>query len=312
MYKQAAYSTLYECLNKIALLIAPICPFISEEIYQNLVVRRKKSNFNSVHLADWPKSNLNLIDQSLSDRTNLAIKISSLGRSARSNANIKVRQPLKEIIVELSDKSETLLLPKINDQLLEELNVKNISVVDSESESLITYLIKPNLPKLGPKYGKEINKIKEGITKENPEKINKILKDKGEIKIGKYTLYNNEIIVETIPKKGLFVASDSNYKVGINPELDKDLISEGISREIIHSVQNLRKKSGLEISDRIKLWLISNEKITEFAKNNSEYIASETLSLEINFSKPINNSELKSDNLNIENQLIKIFIKKLD
>ena len=272
----------------------------------------KKSNFNSVHLADWPKSNLNLIDQSLSDRTNLAIKISSLGRSARSNANIKVRQPLKEIIVELSDKSETLLLPKINDQLLEELNVKNISVVDSESESLITYLIKPNLPKLGPKYGKEINKIKEGITKENPEKINKILKDKGEIKIGKYTLYNNEIIVETIPKKGLFVASDSNYKVGINPELDKDLISEGISREIIHSVQNLRKKSGLEISDRIKLWLISNEKITEFAKNNSEYIASETLSLEINFSKPINNSELKSDNLNIENQLIKIFIKKLD
>ena len=312
MYKRAAYSTLYECLNKITLLIAPICPFISEEIYQNLVVRRNKSNFNSVHLADWPKSNHNLIDQSLSDRTNLAIKISSLGRSARSNANIKVRQPLKEIIVELSDKSETLLLPKINDQLIEELNVKNISIVDSESESLITYLIKPNLPKLGPKYGKEINKIKEGITKEDPEKINKILKDKGEVKIGKYTLYNDEIIIETIPKSGLFVASDSNYKVGINPELDKDLISEGISREIIHSVQNLRKKSGLEISDRINLWLISNEEITEFAKNNSDYIASETLSLEINFSIPKNNSELKSDNLKIENQSIKIFIKKTD
>ena len=189
-------------MNKITLLIAPICPFISEEIYQNLVVRRNKSNFNSVHLADWPKSNHNLIDQSLSDRTNLAIKISSLGRSARSNANIKVRQPLKEIIVELSDKSETLLLPKINDQLIEELNVKKISIVDSESESLITYLIKPNLPKLGPKYGKEINKIKEGITKEDPEKINKILKDKGEVKIGKYTLYNDEIIIETIHKSG--------------------------------------------------------------------------------------------------------------
>ena len=306
--KLSAYSTLYECLKKLTLLIAPICPFISETIYQNLVFKMNDSTEQSIHLVNWPKTNKKLIDKSLSERTNLAIKICSLGRSARSSANIRVRQPLKEILVEINNKDEASLLPIINDQLLEELNVKKVSLLNSDSESLIEYVIKPNLPKLGPKYGKEITKIKNLLEKKDSNILYSEIEKNGKIKIENFNLNSDELIIETLPRKGLFVASDSNYRVGINTELNKELISEGITREIVHCVQNLRKNSGLEISDRIILWISSDVETINSIENYCDYISLETLSTKINLYEP--KDKLNSEKLTVNNSNIYIYLKK--
>ena len=157
--KQDAYNTLYTCLTTLCRLVAPIMPFISEEIYTNLVGRRSAEQPDSVHLADWPVADESVIDDALGTRTSLAMRLASLGRSARSSVGLKVRQPLNALIVELNSPQEREALEMIAHQLKDELNVKGVRD-SSESDSLMAYRLRPNLPALGPKYGRDVNNIR--------------------------------------------------------------------------------------------------------------------------------------------------------
>ena len=281
--KQDAYNTLYTCLTTLSRLLAPIMPFISEEIYTNLVGRHVTGAPDSVHLADWPTADESVIDDALALRTNLAMRLASLGRSARSAARIKVRQPLSALIVELNSPQEREALPMIADQLKEELNVRDVRDT-SESDSLMAYRLRPNLPVLGPKYGRQVNEIRNLLNEADAAVVAATVRASGIVNLGEFELNPDEILVDNIAAEGYAVESDGTYTVGIATEVTPELRAEGYVRDIAHIVQNMRKNAGLEISDRIHLIINAPEgsDVATAIANHTDYIASETLAVGIN------------------------------
>ena len=281
--KQDAYNTLYTCLTTLSRLVAPIMPFISEEIYTNLVSRRCDYAPQSVHLADWPTADEAVIDDALALRTNLAMRLASLGRSARSAARIKVRQPLNALIVELNSPQEREALPMIADQLKEELNVRDVRDT-SESDSLMAYRLRPNLPALGPKYGRQVNEIRNLLNEADAAVVAATVRTNGIVNLGEFELNPDEILVDNVAAEGYAVESDGTYTVGIATEVTPELRAEGYVRDIAHIVQNMRKNAGLEISDRIHLTINAPEgsDVATAIANHTDYIASETLAVGIN------------------------------
>ena len=281
--KQDAYNTLYTCLTTLSRLLAPIMPFISEEIYTNLVGRHVTGAPDSVHLADWPTADESVIDDALALRTNLAMRLASLGRSARSAARIKVRQPLSALIVELNSPQEREALPMIADQLKEELNVRDVRDT-SESDSLMAYRLRPNLPALGPKYGRQVNEIRNLLNEVDAAVVASTVRASGIVNLGEFELNPDEILVDNIAAEGYAVESDGTYTVGIATEVTPELRAEGYVRDIAHIVQNMRKNAGLEISDRIHLTINAPEgsDVATAITNHTDYIASETLAVGIN------------------------------
>ena len=281
--KQNAYDTLYACLTTLSRLIAPIMPFISEEIYTNLVGRRSSEAPDSVHLADWPISDVDVIDEGLGVRTNLAMRLASLGRSARSTAGIKVRQPLKALIVELNSPTERDALEMIANQLKDELNVKDVRDT-SESDSLMAYRLRPNLPALGPKYGRRVNEIRGLLSNADASAVAATVRAGNSFQLGDFELAPDEILVDNVAAEGYAVESDGTYTVGISTEITQELRAEGYVRDIAHIVQNMRKNAGLEISDRIHLAIDAPEgsEIAAAIATNTDYIAQETLAVGIN------------------------------
>ncbi|MXX92186.1 MAG: isoleucine--tRNA ligase [Chloroflexi bacterium] len=281
--KQDAYNTLYTCLTTLSRLIAPIMPFISEEIYTNLVSRRCDYAPQSVHLADWPTADERVIDNALALRTNLAMRLASLGRSARSAARIKVRQPLNALIVELNSPQEREALPMIADQLKEELNVRDVRDT-SESDSLMAYRLRPNLPALGPKYGRQVNEIRNLLNEADAAVVAATVRSNGIVNLGEFELNPDEILVDNVAAEGYAVESDGTYTVGIATEVSPELRAEGYVRDIAHIVQNMRKNAGLEISDRIHLTINAPEgsDVATAIANHTDYIANETLAIGIN------------------------------
>ena len=281
--KQDAYNTLYICLTTLSRLLAPIMPFVSEEIYTNLVGRHVTGAPDSVHLADWPTADESVIDDALALRTNLAMRLASLGRSARSAARIKVRQPLSALIVELNSPQEREALPMIADQLKEELNVRDVRDT-SESDSLMAYRLRPNLPALGPKYGRQVNEIRNLLNEADAAVVAATVRASGIVNLGEFELNPDEILVDNIAAGGYAVESDGTYTVGIATEVTPELRAEGYVRDIAHIVQNMRKNAGLEISDRIHLTINAPEgsDVATAIANHTDYIASETLAIGIN------------------------------
>ncbi len=281
--KQDAYNTLYTCLTTLSRLVAPIMPFISEEIYTNLVSRRCDYAPQSVHLADWPTADEGVIDDALALRTNLAMRLASLGRSARSAARIKVRQPLNALIVELNSPQEREALPMITDQLKEELNVRDVRDT-SESDSLMAYRLRPNLPALGPKYGRQVNEIRNLLNEADAAIVAATIRASGIVNLGEFELNPDEILVDNVAAEGYAVESDGTYTVGIATEVTPELRAEGYVRDIAHIVQNMRKNAGLEISDRIHLSIDApaGSDVATAIANYTDYIASETLAVGIN------------------------------
>ena len=281
--KNDAYNTLYTCLTTLSLLLAPIMPFISEEIYTNLVSRRFSDAPTSVHLANWPAANKNVIDDALALRTNLAMRLASLGRSARSTAGIKVRQPLGALIVELNSPQEREALRIIADQLKDELNVRDV-VDTSESDSLMAYRLRPNLPELGPKYGCQVNDIRSLLNDADAASVAASVRAGENVNLGKFDLAPDEILVDNIAAEGYAVESDGSYTVGISTEITPELRAEGYVRDIAHIIQNMRKSAGLEISDRIHLSINAPEgsHMATAIADHADYIANETLAVYIN------------------------------
>ena len=273
--KLSAYATLYEVLLTLTKLLAPVMPFVTESIYQNLTSTQIGSK-ESVHLEEYPVSDESIVDSDLSERTRLAMRLSSMGRSARSKAGIKVRQPLESLFVHTRTPAESHMLPMIEDQILDELNVKKIVPV-ADASDIVSFRIQPNLPVLGPKYGREISDIRNLLEAADPEVIRKSVESGTDVQLGEYSLEATDILVTATELDGVSSSTDSGYAVGISSEISKELENEGIAREFVHRVQNMRKSAEFEISDRILLRVTGSSQIVSVLKGYSEYISQEIL-----------------------------------
>ena len=287
--KISGFQTLYDTLISIAKLSAPIAPFYSEVLYRDLVSNTKDRSYESVHLSIFPISDKNQIDASLESRINKARIITSLALSLRKKEEIKVRQPLKKLMVSARNLTEKKEIELVKDQLCSEINIKEVKVIDDESNILIKE-IKPNYKNLGPKYGKEIKNIVKKINSFGLDEIKEI-----EANSSIPLLFNKKNIildiddVEIISKDidGYAVASSQGITVALDIKLSKSLINEGRAREIVNRLQNLRKNSGFKVTDKIEIAFSKNKIIEEVINKNKEYIKNETLAKKITFDQSI-------------------------
>ena len=305
--KLSAYATLYEVLVDLTKLLAPVIPFVTESIYQNLTSSLSDRK-ESVHLETYPKADTSVLDQDLSYRTRLAMKLSSMGRAARSKSGIKVRQPLEHLYVHTRNSTETDMLPLISEQILDELNVKNITPV-SDASDIVSFKIQPNLPLLGPKYGKDINKIKTILSEMDPLEVRKMVESGENIALDEFILNVEDILISATELEGVSSVVDSGYAVAISSEISEDLKDEGFARELVHHIQNMRKEAGFEISDHIDLWIYDSESIKHAINNHHDYICLETLAKKIN--DKISPNDSYGGKYEIEGHSLHISIRKL-
>ncbi len=319
--KLAAYSTLYEVLVALTKLIAPVMPFLAEEMYQNLVRSGERGGGEpeSVHHCDFPEVEESLIDSTLLTDTALTQQVVSLGRSARNKFGLKVRQPLSKILVRPASKADEAALRRVEAQVLSELNVKGLEIT-SDVGDLIHYVIKPNLPLLGPKYGKRLGAIRVALTAADPaaiaarveadEPVSVQLEGEGEA----LELLPGEILVETQEKEGFAVAQDGGLVVALDTELDEALLQEGFARDLVRTVNDMRKAAGFDISDRITTcYSFSNgdapaeENLVRGALLRfGDYIRAETLSTELLEAQPAEGAFTQEEKLEAVSLLLGI------
>jgi isoleucyl-tRNA synthetase len=306
--KTAAYQTLYECLDAILKMAAPIAPFLAEEMYRNLNSATKQQTFTSVHLTLLPDVNTSEIDLALETRMDRAIRIVGLVRAMRMKSNLKVRQPLKRILVPVKDQAEFQLLKSIEGIILDEINVKEVDA--KIDQDIIKYKIKANFRVLGQKYGKSTAKVAEVIKQFTPAQIATInLEGKIEIIVEAKPMIivteDVEIIAEEI--KGWVVESDGKITVALDTEITPELRIEGFAREFVSRIQNLRKDSGLEVTDRISITFQSGDQLANALLQSAEYVNNETLSVELT-RKDLNGNSVKED---INGEQCEISISKM-
>lgn len=276
--KQAAHLTLYECLTTLAGLLAPLTPFVAEEIYQNLVCSCNPEASQSVHLRDFPTADHAKIDTGLSADTRLIMKVAHMGRAARSRAGIKVRQPLSKVVVKVKSKAEEAGLTKLGHQILDELNVKELVVITDESE-LVDFEIKPNLISLGPKYGRDLPKISAALAKLDPREVVASSRAGSVVQVCGYDLIPEDILISTKARQGYAIADDAGYIVGIPTEIPPDLADEGMARELVHRLQTMRRSAEFDISDYIDTYFNGGVAIRRVMSRFASYIKQETLSI---------------------------------
>lgn len=309
--KISAYQTLYEVLEKVAIISAPIAPFFMDRLYKDLKEATGNSTIESVHLAYYPTVNEDLIDSELEKRTQLAQTVTSMILSLRKGADLRVRQPLQKIIIPVVDDQMKNRLEAVSELLKQELNVKEIQLLTNEEAShLLVKSIKPNFKTLGPKFGKDMKAISIATAKltnddilqlENNEKIELDLVDKRL----ELSLEDFEISTSDIP--GWTVASNSTLTVALDVTLTDELKFEGMARELVNRIQNLRKDSGFELTERIKLTIKPNDQLRVAIDKNKDYICSETLTSEIVFAQElVDGTEIEIDDLITEITISKI------
>ena len=306
--KISAYQTLYTCMVTIAKLSAPISPFFSDRLYLDLNGVTKKETFSSVHLAEFPVCNEDLIDKTLERKMERAQSISSLVLSLRAKEKIKVRQPLQKIMIPIDNSSQKEEILAVADLIKHEVNVKEIELLEDASDILVKQ-IKPNFKVLGPRFGKDMKSIANKINELTADHIKKI-EQNGELEVeinGKnITLGLAEVEITSQDIEGWLVANEGALTVALDVTITEDLRSEGIARELVNRIQNLRKDSGFEVTDRIDVKLQSDENIVNAVQTNIEYIKTETLTEELEITETVNNGiEIAFDEVNT-----KLFIKK--
>ena len=302
--KIGAYVTLYNVLVTLCKISAPFVPFVTDEIYQNLVVNLDKNAPESVHLCLWPEEDETLIDTKLEEEMGLAYKIVKLGRSARNSVNIKNRQPLSKMLI-----SADTLPEYYADIVKDELNVKEIEL-GAEMSDYVNFEIKPNLPVLGKQYGKLIPKIKEEISKKNQMDLaNKVKQGKVEyidIDGTEIGLDQDNLLVTMQGKDGFAFSGEGEIGVVLDTKITPELAEEGILREVLSKVQNMRKESGFEVLDRINIYVAENEKIEKVIKKFEETIKHDTLANNIFYNK----EEVTYIDTNINGENLKVKVEK--
>ncbi len=285
--KLSAYQTLYECLIKISKLSAPFIPFIAEEIYQKLNSVTHKENYESVHLSSIPKPDY--INDELIDKMEIAQKVVYLTRSMRAKANLKVRQPLEKIMV-VVDKSKQDAVKQMQDVILDEVNIKELVLLDDDS-GIVNKTAKPNFKSIGPKFGKKVKNVAEIIKNFTRENIDTLeTNDNIEVYVDGELLNITSEDVEILGSEieGWVVESTEGVTVAIDSELSDELIAEGLAREFVNRIQNMRKDSGFEVTDRIMIKYSGNAELINAVKMFSQYVSNETLADEIIDMKDLN------------------------
>lgn len=275
--KKAAYETLYTCLTSISQLMSPVAPFFADWLYQNLTVADKSASKESVHLTFWKEADKALIDTELNERMELAQSISSMALSLRKKSSINVRQPLAKILLPVLDERFAEKVELVKELILSETNIKNIEYI-RDTAGFIKKKIKPNFKTLGPKVGKDMKLVAEVINNLSQEQL-AAFEIKGEMEIPDteylIQLSDVEIIAEDIP--GWQVTNLGNLTVALDVTVTDELKQEGLSRELINRIQNLRKELNFEVTDRITVTLQKDNLITSAAEQNKVYICSEIL-----------------------------------
>ena len=303
--KLAAYHTLFECLNKVCRLIAPLAPFFADRLFLDLNKENRSEVKDSVHLTVFPSSNDRYRDTDLEKKMNYARDISSLALSIRKRNQIKVRQPLNKLIVPAKNILEKKSIESISELICAEINVKKIEIIDDSSGIIVKY-VKPNLKILGPKYGKSINELKNKLVALQKNQID--LLEKGEsisisIKQEKINISPSEVLIEYKDIEGWIVASNDKITVALDTRLNESLLHEGLAREFINRLQNLRKQSGFEVTDKIILYLTPDKTLDKVFVNHLDYIKNEVLAKDIVIKKEVKKGE------NIVFDQIKTFVE---
>ena len=296
--KIAAYQTLYTCLINVAKLSAPIAPFFMDKLYQDLVNATQTEDFPSVHLAFFPVSVENFVDKSLESRMMKAQTVSSLVLSLRKKEMIKVRQPLQKVMIPILDENQRAEIEAVSDLIKAEVNVKEIELLDDASGVLVKQ-IKPNFKALGPRFGKDMNLISKEIQSLSAEQINE-LDAKGELSLvisgNSIILTSEDVEITSQDIPGWLVANANGITVALDITISEELKQEGIARELVNRIQNIRKDSGFEVTDKIKVQLQRNGELEEAINNNKDYIMSETLTENLIFVDNVNDgTEIEFD-----------------
>ncbi len=306
--KVAAYQTLYECLETISLLMAPISPFFSDAVFKNLNAVTKRFDVDSVHHADYPTANENLIDPALEERMQLAQDASSLILSLRKKTNIKVRQPLQKALIPVLNPEMKRQLQKVEDLIKSEVNIKEIQLV-SDSGNIIHKKVKPNFKLLGAKLGKNMKAASVAISQLNQQQIAALEKDgfiEIELETGNWKLEIGEveIIAEDIP--GWSVASKGNLTVALDIQLSEELKMEGDAREFVNRVQNIRKDKGFDLTDRIFVNVLDNTLLKPSINTFKNYICAEILADNLNWVQEI----YDGTEIEVNDNLLKVSVNK--
>ena len=296
--KQAAYSTLYTALVTVAKLLGPSMPFLAEELYQNLVRSVDEAAPESIHLAGWPAVLPEMIDQSLNRDMELVMRLVSLGHSARQKANRKVRQPLAEAAFSVGNASERRAVETYADLFMDELNVKQVRLLDSSTEA-ISHTIKPLPKQLGQKYGNKFPAIQKAILALNPEDAAHTLLGGDALQVqvngDLYRVLPEEVEVKALAKVGFAVAEEGAYVAALVTELTPELVQEGLAREFVRRVQDLRKSADLEVADRIDLFVEASPGLQAALEAHREYVVAETLASSLAFESPPPQSSVVED-----------------
>ena len=275
-----AYMTLYTALVTVAKAAAPMVPFMTEDIYQNLVRSIDEFAPESIHLCDFPDSEESMIDETLEVNMDSVLQVVVLGRACRNAANVKNRQPIGSMLIKADFKLSLFFIDIIKD----ELNVKNV-IFTSDVEGFISYSIKPQLKTLGPKFGKQLGSIRKALDSIDVEKAMIEIKDKGSLGLdlnGKtITLLTEDLIIDTNNKEGYVSESDNGVTVVLDINLSDDLLEEGFVRELISKIQTMRKEAGFKVMDKINVYASNNEKAAAIFNKLKEDIKSEVLALDI-------------------------------
>ena len=304
--KLAAYQTLYTCLETVSMLMAPMAPFMADQIFTDLNAISGRHSDESVHLSSFPKADASLIDKELEGMMEVAQQVSSMVLALRRKVNIKVRQPLTKIIIPVLDPEVKRHIESVENLIKGEVNIKEIELIENTT-GIITKRIKPNFKTLGPKYGKQMKQISALVAGFSQDDIARIEADGGiTLNIDGQqlptTIEDFEIVSEDMP--GWLVATEGKLTVALDITITEDLRREGVARELINRIQNIRKESGFEVTDKIRVEIADSELVKGAVTDFGDYIAAQTLAVGVELSgKPagefVNDVEIEEQNVTI-------------
>ncbi len=283
--KISAYQTLYTCLVTVAKLSAPVAPFFMDRLYKDLTAATEKENFESVHLANFPAYDASIVDVELEGKMQKAQTISSLVLSIRQKEKIKVRQPLQKIMIPVLDEKQKAEIEAVADLIKSEVNVKEIDLL-TDASGILVKQIKPNFKVLGPKYGQEMKLIAGAVAKLEQEDIQKI-EQEGEISLPignkSINLQFQDVEITSQDIEGWLVATSGSLTVALDVTIDENLRKEGIARELVNRIQNMRKDAGFDVTDKINVKILKDGLVENAVTSNLNYIKTETLTADLNF-----------------------------
>ncbi|MCC6381964.1 MAG: isoleucine--tRNA ligase [Dehalococcoidia bacterium] len=309
--KQSAYHTLHTALVTLAKLLAPFTPFVAEELWQNLVRTLDDGAPLSVHLADWPEADAGLIDERLNRETQLVKRVCSLGRAARAKAQIKVRQPVAEVAVKVRNEDEAAALQRNGPLVLGELNAHRLRLLADETE-VVRYEVKPNLPVLGRKYGAGVAAIREELSALAAATVAEAVRRGRPVAVAGHQLLPEEVLLSAQDVAGYAAAAEAGYTVAVTTEITPELAEEGLARELVRRIQDLRREAGLQLTDRVETWYVGDADVARVMDARGAYVQGETLSVALIAGEPPQDATAADQDMEGTRVLLGVRKKNLD